>query len=319
MASYAKPHVVVSRCLGFDACRYNGEMIPDRFLAALDSHARLTTVCPEVEIGLGTPRPTIRIEGEARRLVQPSTGLDLTERMVAYREERLDALDAPDGFVLKARSPSCGITDAKVHAPGGKGTLGHGPGLFAEGVLDRFPDVAVESEGRLTNLRIREHFLTRIFTTADFRRVRSRPSMGALVKFQARNKLLFMGLNQTRMRAMGRIVANAEKRPVGEVFDDYETELRTVLARMPRMVSQINVAMHALGYFKKELSAAEKAHFLDSLESYRAERVPLSAVTGILGSWVARFDEPYLAEQTWFAPFPPELVVPKDSGKGRGR
>jgi uncharacterized protein YbgA (DUF1722 family) len=235
--------------------------------------------------------------------------------MRTWQEKSLAVIQQPDGFVLKSRSPSCGITDAKMVAPGGKGTLGRGPGIFAEAVLERFPEAAIESEGRLTNLRIREHWLTRIFTTADFRRVRNRGAMGGLVAFQSRHKLLFMGLNQTRMRSLGRLVANPEKRPIADIYADYEVELGRALARPSKRLSQINVAMHALGYFKKGLSSAEKAHFLDALEQYREERVPISAVAAIISSWIARFEEEYLAMQTWFAPFPTELLLVGDSGK----
>jgi uncharacterized protein YbgA (DUF1722 family)/uncharacterized protein YbbK (DUF523 family) len=320
---FAKPTLVVSRCLGFDACRYNGEMIPNRFLRQLEPFVTLELVCPEVEIDLGTPRDPIRIieSDDGERLVQPSTGLDLTDRMTTFREKFLDGLGAVDGFVLKARSPSCGVTDAKVHrGPEKKDpTLRRGPGMFAAAVLERFSGVAIEDEGRLTNFRLREHFLTRIFTMAEFRTVARQPSMGKLVAFQSRHKLLLMGVNQTKMRALGRIVANGAKRPIREVFEEYGLLLGEALSRVPKYTSHVNVLMHGLGYFKKGLSAKEKAHFLDTLSLYREGKVPLSAATAILRSWIARFDEEYLEGQSYFEPFPLDLVEITDSGKGRGK
>jgi uncharacterized protein YbgA (DUF1722 family)/uncharacterized protein YbbK (DUF523 family) len=317
-----KPRVVVSACLGFEACRYNGAVIPNRFLRDLDAYVELVRVCPEVEIGLGTPRDPIRIEleGDRRLLVQPTTGRDITEDMEQFASTWLDRLDDVDGFVLKTRSPSCGVQDAKRYLRG-KGPkpmrAGSGPGLFAEAALERFPNLPMEDEGRLTNLRLREHFLTRIFTTTAFRAVRRRRSMSSLVTFHAENKLLFMAANQTRMRVLGRTTANADRLPLPEVLDRYEAELRLLLATPPRTPSHVNVALHALGYFKDGLTAREKAHFLDALETYREGRAPLSVVTALLASWVVRFDEDYLARQTWFHPFPPELVDATDSGKGR--
>lgn len=319
MAEPARPVLVVSRCLGFEACRYNGQVIPDRFVDVLARHAEVITVCPEVAIGLGTPRAPIRVEedGSGRRLVQPSTGLDLTDRMTAFAAEFLDDLPEVDGFVLKARSPSCGITDSKIHSPKGM-TLGRGPGLFAEAVLSRWPRAAVEDEGRLTNLRIREHFLTRVFTTAAFRRTEAKRSVGALVRFHAERKLLLMGLNQTAMRELGRIVATAKERGIDDALAAYREGLDRAFARLPSRVSWINVLMHALGYFKRGLGAAEKAHFLDTLEDYRAGRTPISVPRALLGSWIARFGEDYLATQSWFSPYPAELVDLADSGRGRG-
>jgi uncharacterized protein YbgA (DUF1722 family)/uncharacterized protein YbbK (DUF523 family) len=320
MDTFPRPRVVVSKCLGFEACRYNGQTIPDRFLAKLALHADLTLVCPEVEIGLPVPRDTIQIVEEKgrRRLVMPKTGDDLTERMIAFREEFLSGLPPVDGFVLKNRSPSCAITDAKIHAPRRDvAPLGRGPGLFAEGVLARFPDVATEDEGRLTNFRIREHFLSRIYTSAAFREMAAKRDMGELVRFHAQRKLLFMAMSQTEMRALGRIVANHERRPVDAVLADYGPGLARAFARMARVPSQINVLMHALGYFKDGLTAREKAHFLDLLGTYREGRTPISVLTNLLGSWVVRFGEEYLAEQIWFAPYPADLVEISDSGRGR--
>jgi uncharacterized protein YbgA (DUF1722 family)/uncharacterized protein YbbK (DUF523 family) len=320
---HAKPTIVVSRCLGFDACRYNGQMIPNRFLRQLEPFAKLELVCPEVEIDLGIPRDPIRIvAGEnGERLVQPSTGLDLTDRMVGFREKYLSGLGTVDGFVLKARSPSCGVSDAKVQ--GGMDnkaqTLRRGPGMFASAVITKFPGAAIEDEGRLTNFRIREHFLTRLFTTAEFREVAKRPSMRKLVAFHSRHKLLLMGVNQTKMRALGRLVGNHEKRPVAEIVADYETGLADALAKMPRYTSHVNVLMHGLGYFKKGLTAREKAQFLDTLSLYREGKVPLSAATSILRSWIARFEVEYLDGQSYFEPFPLDLVEITDSGKGRGK
>jgi uncharacterized protein YbgA (DUF1722 family)/uncharacterized protein YbbK (DUF523 family) len=314
---FARPRVVVSRCLGFEACRYNGDILGNRLLAALAPHAELVTVCPEVAIGLGTPRDPIRIVrgDDGDRLVQPKSGRDVTRPMEEFSAEFLSGLSTVEGFVLKSRSPSCAISDAKIHsAKPDAPPKGKGPGLFGREVLRRFPDAAVEDEGRLTNYLIREHFLTRIFAFAAFRVLARRPTMGALVKFQAEHKLLFMALNQTRMRSLGRIVANHAGLPVKEVVEAYRQELILVFARQARQVAHINVLMHAFGYFSRELTAREKAHFLDLLERFRNGKVPLSAAIAVVRALIIRFEEDYLASQVYFQPFPEDLVEISDSG-----
>lgn len=167
---HAKPTLVVSRCLGFDACRYDGEALSAPFLAELAPTVDLVPVCPEMEIGLGVPRPPIRIvmENGGRRLVQPSTGLDLTARMTKFRERFLAGTGAVDGFVLKARSPSCGVSDTKVFSGSDHDApVFHlGPGMFAEAVKARFPGIPVEDEERLVIPAVREEFLARIFASA---------------------------------------------------------------------------------------------------------------------------------------------------------
>jgi uncharacterized protein YbgA (DUF1722 family)/uncharacterized protein YbbK (DUF523 family) len=318
--NFPKPRIVVSRCLEFESCRYNGTMMPSEVVRTLKPLVEFLTVCPEVAIGLGVPRDPIRIVrgDDGPSLVQPATGRDLTAKMRGFADSFLASLPEVDGFILKFRSPSCGLKDVKIYAgPDARGTSGKGPGFFGAAVLERSGDLAVEDEGRLTNFRIREHFLTGVFTFARFRECAAAGSMRSLVEFQARNKLLLMAYNQKEMRLMGRLVANLEKRPARQVLAEYGDHLRAALAAPPRYTSSINVLMHALGYFSEGLSREEKAFFLASLEDYRRQRVPLSVPVGIVKSYIVRFGEDYLAQQSFFQPYPDKLVEITDSGKGR--
>jgi uncharacterized protein YbgA (DUF1722 family)/uncharacterized protein YbbK (DUF523 family) len=290
------------------------------FVARLEPHVEFLCVCPEVEIGLGTPRDPIRVvsSGSVLKLIQPASGMDLSDKMRNFVSGFLGDLRDVDGFILKSRSPSCGFTDVKLYAGPEKGPcIGKGSGFFGGAVLEQFSDRAVEDEGRLLNLNIREHFLTRVFALARFRALRRSPSIRNLVRFHAENKLLLMSYHQTKMRELGRIVANGEGEKIEAIFDLYEKSFRDAFHRPPRHASPINVLMHALGYFKKQLSAAEKSHFLAACEAYRGGKKPLSSAVSILGSWVMRFESEYLREQTFFHPFPEELMGLDDSGKGR--
>lgn len=141
MRQFAKPTIVVSKCLEFDACRYNGEMIPDVTIRNLQPFVTFIPVCPEVEIGLGTPRETIRIveENGLNRLVQPSTREDVTEKMEQFSNDFLQTLSDVDGFILKNRSPSCGTRDVKIYSSFEKAPAkGKGPGLFGGAVIKNF-------------------------------------------------------------------------------------------------------------------------------------------------------------------------------------
>ncbi len=315
-----KPRIVVSKCIEFETCRWNGLGISSDVVRKLKDHVEFLPVCPEVEIGLGVPRDPIRIvaRGDDHRLVQPASGRDVTDEMTGFANRFLDALPEVDGFILKSRSPSCGLKEVKLHSSADKpGGVGKGSGFFGRAVLERFPGLPIEDEGRLNNFRIREHFLTGVFTLAAFRRIKAAGRMRDLVSFQTDNKLLLMAYNQTELRALGRIVANPGKEPEEKVFTEYRAHLEKALSKPSRFTSDINVLMHALGYFSKKLSHEEKAFFLDSLELYRNEKVPLSAVLSIVRSWIVRFGEPYLVRQRYFEPYPIELVEITDSGKGR--
>jgi len=320
MEDRARPQIVVSKCLGFAHCRYNGLTISSDAVDAMLPHVSFVPVCPEVEVGLGVPRDPLRIvrQNAVDRLLQPNSGRDATEEMRAFAKSFLGALTAVDGFILKGRSPSCGITDAKVYPrPDKAPALGRAPGMFGREVLERFSELAVEDEGRLTNFRIREHFLTKAYALAAFRHVQASGEMKELVSFQARNKLLLMSYSQTGLKVLGQIVANPKHKSWDELCAAYRVELLSALARPPKRPAAINAAQHAFGYVSKQLTKGERSYFLDVLGRYREGKAPLSVVTGILGAWVTRFDVEYLAQQTFFSPYPEGLVEISDSGKGR--
>ncbi|MCK5392129.1 MAG: DUF1722 domain-containing protein, partial [Deltaproteobacteria bacterium] len=195
MRKFPKPVVVTSKCFEFDACRYNGAMIPNNFVQKLEPFVKYVPICPEVEIGLGIPRDIIRVvekNGE-KFLLQPATGKELSKQMYKFAENFLNSLDLVDGFILKSRSPSCGIKDAKVFRDAHNLVpIGKGPGLFAEKVLEKYPGVAIEDEGRLRNDNIRKHFLTKLFTLARFRNVKKKNTARSLADFQSDNNFIFM-------------------------------------------------------------------------------------------------------------------------------
>jgi uncharacterized protein YbbK (DUF523 family) len=157
---HPRPIVVISRCIDFDSCRYNGQVIRASLREKLEPLVELRPICPELEIGLGVPRaPVVLFRDEAgTRMVQPSTGRDLTRAMRSFSTRFLEALEEVDGFILKSRSPSCAIRDYE-----------DGPGLFAAHVLERFPGAVIEDEARLVGEGARQAFLTKLFERAASR------------------------------------------------------------------------------------------------------------------------------------------------------
>jgi len=312
MNQFPRPRLVVSRCIEFESVRWDGQIISSDFVKSLIPYVEFIPICPEVEIGLGVPRHPIRIvqlNGKLR-LIQPKTNLDLTEKMRSFTDSFLESLEDIDGFILKSRSPTSAIKDAKIYPTTEKkvAPTSKGPGFFAVAVLERFPNLSVEDDGRLRNPRIKEHFLTKLFTLTSFREVKTSDSLRKLVKFHSENKLLFKTYNQKESRTLGKIVANQRKKRFAKIIGDYEEHLFETLKRPPRCGSNINVMMNAMGYFSDRLSKEEKKFFLDSLEKYRAGKIPLSVITSLLKLWIIKFREEYLIKQTIFEPYPKELI-----------
>ena len=321
MRVFARPIVVVSKCIEFEPVRWDGRIISSDFVEQLMDYVDFVPVCPEVEIGLGIPRDALRIvkKDEGLHLVQPATGLDLTQKMESFSKRFLGSLGEVDGFILKSKSPSSAIKDARIY-PSEKrvAAMGHGPGIFGRAVLEAFSNKAVEDEKRLLNERIREHFLTKLYTLADFRRVKEVANDNALVDFQGRNKLLLTAYSQIQLHIMGRLVAERKRKLLTETLVEYEEHLSTALKRPPKIGANCNVLAKAAGYFSSKLTHEEKAFFLDSVEKYRLGLQPLFAPLSVLKSWIIRFNEGYLEQQTFFEPFPEKLrILKKDNLKGK--
>jgi uncharacterized protein YbgA (DUF1722 family)/uncharacterized protein YbbK (DUF523 family) len=314
METFPRPIVVVSKCIEFERVRYDGQMISSDFVKQLKDYVDFKPVCPEVEIGLGIPRESLRLvkKGDSIRLIQPSTGMDYTQRMELFSKHFLDSLGEVDGFILKSKSPSSAIKDARVY-PREKdvAALSRGPGVFGKAILERYSDKAVEDEKRLLNERIREHFLTKLFTLSDFRAVKKAGSGNALVEFQAKNKLLLTAYNQVQLHIMGRLVGERKSRLLSETLLEYEGHLSQALKRPPNVGSNYNVLTKAAGYFTSGLTHEEKAFFLDTANKYKEGLQPFSAPLSIVKAWIVRFNETYLGKQTFFEPFPEKLRVLK--------
>lgn len=311
MKEFPKPVVVVSKCITFKPVRWDGQIIADEFVEKLKPYVNFVPVCPEVGIGLGVPRDPIRIvlvDGE-KRLLQPATGLDFTDKMKEFSESFLDSLDVVDGFILKSGSPSSGFKNVKVYPSVEKvASTGKSSGFFGEAILQRFPNLAIEDERRLLNPRIRQHFLTKLFTLASFREVKKSGKVRYLVKFQSDNKYLLTAYNQKELRSLGKEAANQEHKAFDETIKNYETHLYYALARTPSVGANINVMLKIMGYFSSQLSKDEKSLFLSSIEKYRLGRLPLSANLNILKAWIVRFKQKYLSNQTVLEPYPEQLV-----------
>ena len=304
-----KPIIVISKCLGFEACRYNGQNLPQPFVEKLKNHVSFLPICPEVEIGLGIPRDPIRIIGnnEKRYLYQPATELDITDKMNIFIRNFISELGRVDGFILKNRSPSCGIGDVKIYESKKKDAKSiRGNGFFGNKVLQKYTDCAVEDEGRLNNNLIREHYLIKLYTMSKFRQLSH--ELNQLIQFHSVNKLLFMAYNQSVMRKIGKILANHDNNNLTSVFLNYKEGLILMLRKPAKTSAYINILQHALGGFKNQLEKLEKAFFLNLLEEYRDERIPLSVPVAVLKSWAIKYQNNYILNQTFTEPFPKELI-----------
>lgn len=315
----AVPRIGVSKCLTFDACRYDGQMIPSDFIERMKPFLDFVPVCPEVSIGLGVPRKSTRLVVNEDRysMVQPALEKDCTQDMETFLVSWLQDHPDLDGFLLKSRSPSCGIKDVRMYPfMNSQSTIGKGIGYFPHKIQQIYPHLVIEDEGRMNNARIREHFFTRIYLQNAFRELSKSYSISSLVQFHTVHKYLFMAYRPSVLQKMGQLVAHAKKMSTEEALSSYQKYIEEVFSTLPRTPSIINALQHCFGYVSDKLSSQERSHFLKQIQHYKEKRIPLSALLSLMKSWILRFQEPYLLEQRLFDPYPEELMDVQDSGKG---
>ena len=310
--SEEKIRLGISSCLLGERVRFDGGHKLDRFLTeTLGRYVDYVPVCPEVEIGLPTPREALRLVGQpdAQRLVFSRSGEDLTERMTAWAEKRVRELEKENlcGFIFKAKSPSSGMERVRLYDRNGvpKKT---GVGLFAKVFMVHFPLLPAEEEGRLHDPRLRENFIETIFALKRWRELLARgKTAGGLIDYHTRHKLLMMAHSPDIYRQMGKLVATAGNTELEVLYRTYLALLMKGLRLLATVPKHVNVLQHVLGYFKQQLSAAEKQEMLSVIESYRARQVPLVVPITLLNHFVRKYDQPYLRQQVYLNPHPLEL------------
>jgi uncharacterized protein YbgA (DUF1722 family)/uncharacterized protein YbbK (DUF523 family) len=304
----------ISSCLLGEKVRFDGGHKRDSFLN--DTFGPLVEwvpVCPEVECGLGTPRESMRLvrDGKSVRLLTTKSGIDLTARMAAYSVQRTAELAAEQlsGYVLKKDSPSCGLERVKVYTPQGSPTRS-GQGVFATQLAERFPHLPIEEEGRLSDPRLRDNFVERVFA---YRRLRAlfdgSWDRGALVRFHTAHKLIVMAHVPEAYQRLGRLVAGAKALPRTELERRYTASFMTALTAIATPRRHTNVLQHMAGYFKKLLDQASKAELRDTIEEYRQGLVPLVVPMTLFRHYVRIHGVAYLAGQLYLDPHPRELML----------
>ena len=300
----ARPRVGVSSCLLGAQVRFNGGHKRSRFLTdELGPYVDWVGYCPEVEIGLGTPREPIRLTlGD--RLVNRGGTLDHTEAMAG-----LPLPAGLDGYVFKAKSPSCGIGGIpRYRTEGPEPADRAGRGLYAGRVLDEFPRLAVEDEGRLNDAGLREAFAERIFAAARLRVLLGGPwSVGDLVAFHARHKLQLLAHDPARYREAGRVVAAAGTSDVPGLAAAYTGVFLAALAGRASRGRHANALLHAYSRIGRELDRPRREDLVARIDAYRRGLEPLSVPVALLAHYASGGGLPWLADQTYLAPFPAGL------------
>lgn len=306
-----KPVVGVSSCLLGKNVRYNGGHTMDKFVAhELSQHLDYVPVCPEVAIGLGTPRPTLRLvetaDSEALRLRSSEGDSDVTEAMNKFAKRwAAEEGDRLRGFVAMRKSPSCGVHRVKVYAERSGMPQTKGEGLFIQALREAQPLLPMDEGGRLNDPTLRENFLTRVFAYTRLRNFFASPwTQGDLVRFHSREKMLLLAYDNQGYRHLGRWVANAPSEERSRVEAVYCQGFMDCLKKPSNPRRHTNVLQHLAGYLKRQLPSQERQELSDLIHGYREGRVPRLAPLTLLTHHLRRLKVSYVLGQSYLQPHP---------------
>jgi uncharacterized protein YbgA (DUF1722 family)/uncharacterized protein YbbK (DUF523 family) len=304
--------VGISSCLLGETVRYDGGHRRDRFLTdVLGPFVEWVPVCPEVECGFGTPREPMRLvhSNGGVRLLTVVSRRDLTNQLEGYAARRIEELLSLDlcGYVVKKDSPSCGMERVKVYDEHGLATRS-GRGLFTSRLQERSPNLPIEEEGRLSDPRLRENFVERVFAYGRLRDLfGERWSLGTLVAFHTAHKLLLMAHSVDAYQRLGQFVGRARGMAPEEIERRYTRQFMAALSLPATRPRHANVLLHMIGYFRDGLDHDSRLELMTAIEEYRRELVPLAVPVTLFRHHIRVREVSYLAGQLYLDAFPKGL------------
>ena len=310
MSDFSRPIIGISKCLEFDMCRYDGGRINNNFVRNMKKYVDFVPVCPEVGIGLGSPRKPIRlvtIDG-GKNLYQPSSKKNLTKDMHDFGKKFVESNSKLDGFIFKRDSPTCGISDVRLyHKLGDHVGYSKTSGMFSEDILENFPNLVKEDEKRLNNISIREHFLTRIFVMAAFRESLIHKSLEELFEFYSKNILLFLCHDEKSTAQLGLIFKTEDSFDI--VSKEFQKTVHQILSSPIKSIPMIDTFNYIFNHVKLKLSESEKSHYHYLIDSFESDLISHSEISTLLYSWALRYNLQSIIDQSMFNPFPKKLLL----------
>lgn len=304
--------VGISACLLGREVRHDGGHKHSRFCTqVLARHFQFRSICPELEAGLGVPRPAIHLRqfADGLRLIESKGTADHTPAMQDFIRTVLPTLADLRGYILMAKSPSCGMERIRIHNEEGQVSSRDGRGMFAQALMEAYPLMPVEEEGRLNDDALRENFIERVFAYDDWMQNVAGASLSAraLIEFHTRHKFQLLAHSEKIYRELGPMLGDLKSEPLAQIADRYIHQFMTAMAKIVSRGSHVNALQHLMGYLRDALGDEDRKVLVEQIEAYHRGEVPLVVPMTLLRMAQRREPVDYLHTQQYLTPYPDEL------------
>jgi len=305
--------VGISQCLLGVNVRFDGGHKNNHFCQNdLTKLFEFLPLCPEVGIGMSTPRKAIRLVGDPlnpNALASDDASLDYTQPLKDFAFQNRQKLAQMSGYVFCKASPSCGLERVKVYNDKG-GSSKDGMGIFAARVKALFPNLPTEEDGRLQDPLLRDSFIKRVYIYNEWQEInKAGLTCNALYKFHARHKFTLLAHCQKTYRKLGPIVASINNKNLSSIADDYIGEIMQALEKMSTRPNNTNVLMHMQGYLKDYLPTEDKVELAQCILEYRKGILPILSPLTLLKHHFKHYPNDYIAKQSYLNPYPKQLAI----------
>jgi len=306
-----KPKVAVSACLLGQNVRYNGGNTFNSYISdILPKYFEIVPFCPEIEMGMGVPRETLRLTRFAKddiRMIGQKSEKDWTPHAKKIAKTIAASLSDVDGIIFQKKSPSCGAEKVKIFSKGTPNA--NGVGIFATTFMEMYPIIPHMDSGRLMNNSFKEYFIRQIY--AYFFLKNNVNSIKELQDFHKAYKFIIMEHHPGQVSILGRLCANSDKKAFEPIKKSYQKEFFSTMEMKASMGRKVNVFMHLIGYVKENLTSTEKEEFNSLVEEYKKGITTYQVVWTLLRHYIKKYDVKYLMDHIYFNPDCSELGLLK--------
>jgi uncharacterized protein YbgA (DUF1722 family)/uncharacterized protein YbbK (DUF523 family) len=309
-----KIKVGISSCLMGNKVRFDGGHKHSRMCTDnLSRYFDFVSECPEMGIGMGTPRKPIRLIGDVDApevVAVHDNSINYTEKMREFSNQKAQETSDLCGYIFMKNSPSCGLFRVKVYQENGYPAATPGRGVYANAITQANPLLPVEESGRLSDANLRENFIARVYAYHNWQQLKQQGlSKHNIIEFHASYKYSLMAHAPASYLELGQFLADAGNYDIDELAERYFPMLMTSLTKLATRKSHTNVLMHLQGYLKKILPSREKQELAGIIEQYRTAQIPLIVPITMLKHHFNNHPNPYIAKQAYLQPYPDDLSL----------